>query len=611
MRIILADSKALKNKAKALGMLKSWASLALDTETKGNMDDIFSMELIMLQLGNGEDQIIIDCREVDPKPFLQLIKHKTIIGHNLKFDVAVIYLNTGIELRNLWDTMLAAIVLECGDPEGSYSLKNVTRRYVDANAYSEEDEATKDVRTTFLTWEGPFTDEQIAYGALDIKYTYRCYEVLEFRLRHDDLIDTARHEFEFLNVVVEMELSGMPFDSNMWLTNAHESTNKAELLLQELRMIADINWNSPKQVIEVFKANGISTSVVDKDSGTIKQSVNVNVLIKQKGDHPLLITYLAYKKAKKLSSAYGHKFLRFINPTTRRIHTSIRQILETGRTAATDPNLQQVPRESQFRSCFKAPEGRTFVLADYSNQELRVLADKAYEPAMLDAFIHGRDIHLETARLAFDDPTLEKDSIERQMAKSMNFLMAYGGGAHKLADAFGLTIAKAKELIDKYYATFSALAVYFEKVGQDAVDKGYILIDDVIRRKSKIEGYKKFIEDWEHVDYYGVDSRPTIERRYRITKSKIQRDSQNRPIQGTSANISKEAGIMLQKARKESGLDFKILLLIHDEWVLECKETDAPQVAKLLSEVMEKASIKYLKHISIPAESKITNRWVK
>ncbi len=592
-------------------MLKSWTSLALDTETRGDINNPFSLELIMLQLGNDEDQIVIDCREVDPKPFLKAIEGKTIIGHNLKFDAKVILINTGIQLKLLWDTMLAAIVLECGDPEGAYSLKSITQRFVDPNAYSDRDEVTKDVRTTFSEWEGPFTDLQIAYGAADIKYTYQCYKRLQDRLLMEGLMETAKHEFEFLHVVIEMELNGMPFDSNAWLSVAQDSTNKADLLLQELRMVADINWNSPKQVIEVFKKHNISTSTVDKDSGKIKQSVNVNVLMKQKNDHPLLSTYLSYKKAQKLCSSYGHKFLRFVNPVTKRIHTSIRQILETGRTAATDPNLQQVPREAHFRSCFVAPKGRTFVIADYKNQELRVLADKANEPAMLDAFRHNRDIHLETAKVAFDDPTLGKDSVERQMAKSMNFLMAYGGGAQKLADAFGLPIARAKELIAKYYETFASLARYFDMVGQAAVESGYILIDDVINRKSKIEKFSQFIDDWEHVDFYGVDANPNIERRYRIKKSKIQRDAQNRPIQGTSANISKEAGILLQKTRKEVGIDFKILLLIHDEWVLECDENDADQVADLLSSVMEEASKKYLKHITIPADAVKTNRWLK
>lgn len=600
------------SKAKAIGFLKTIKEVALDIETRGDISNPFSLELIMLQLGNDEEQFVIDCREVDPKPFLSLVEKKLIIGHNLKFDASVIYLTTGIQLKNLWDTMLAAIVLECGDPLGKFSLQEVTRRYVDETAYTGiDDNVTKAVRKTFSDWEGKFTEQQIAYGAADVKYSYQCYLVLKDLLEAEQLIKTAQEEFDFLHVVIEMELNGMPFDSDMWLSIAAENEAHVEELLNTLNEIAPINWNSPKQVIEVFKQHGINTKIIDKDTGKLKESVNVNVLIKQKSKHDLLKVYLEYKKVKKLASAYGHKFLRFVNPVTKRVHTSIRQILETGRTAATDPNLQQIPRDKNFRYCFKTEKGNVFVIADYSNQELRVLADKANEEVMLDAFRHGRDIHLETAKMAFDNPDLLKDSIERQMAKSMNFLMAYGGGASKLADAFGLPIAKAKEMIEKYYKTFSSLASYFERVGNEAVDKGYILIDDVIGRKSKIEEYDKFQEAWDHVDYYENDAHPELERRYRMMRAKIQRDAQNRPIQGTSANISKRAGIMLQKAREESGLDFKILLLIHDEWVLECTESDSAEVAKLLSRVMEEASSYYLKHITIPADCHISDRWTK
>lgn len=554
----LLYSKDRQAKAKVLGMLKSWASLTLDIETKGDIKDMFSLEIIMMQLGNDQDQIVIDCREFDAKEFINIIKDKKIIGHNLKFDVQVVYLNTGIMLKDLWDTMLAAQVLECGDPKGKYSLQETSRRYVDEFAYSKQTNlflpvVTKEVRKTFMDWEGPFLEEQIVYGALDVYYTYRLYSVLVPLLEKEELILTAEDEFEFLHVVMEMEREGMPFNQEKWSLIAEHSEDETYRLLEILTKIAAINWNSPKQVIGVFNKFGINTKIIDKETGTLKDSVNVNVLVKQKQNHEVLQTYLDYKQAKKLESAYGHKFLRFVNPRSGRIHTSIRQILETGRTASTDPNLQQVPRLKHFRECFEAVDGNVLVIADYANQELRVLADKANEPSMLDAFRHGRDIHLETARIAFEDPTLTKDSVERQMAKSMNFLMAYGGGAAKLADAFGLSISKAKSLIAKYYKNFSSLAEYFFNVGEEAKERGYILIDDVIGRKSFIEGYKDFVRDGEHLDKFNYDAHPYVEKRYRMVSGKIQRDAQNRPIQGTSANISKRAGVLLQKEREKQG----------------------------------------------------------
>lgn len=300
----LLYSKDRQAKAKVLGMLKSWASLTLDIETKGDIKDMFSLEIIMMQLGNDQDQIVIDCREFDAKEFINIIKDKKIIGHNLKFDVQVVYLNTGIMLKDLWDTMLAAQVLECGDPKGKYSLQETSRRYVDEFAYSKQTNlflpvVTKEVRKTFMDWEGPFLEEQIVYGALDVYYTYRLYSVLVPLLEKEELILTAEDEFEFLHVVMEMEREGMPFNQEKWSLIAEHSEDETYRLLEILTKIAAINWNSPKQVIGVFNKFGINTKIIDKETGTLKDSVNVNVLVKQKQNHEVLQTYLDYKQAKK------------------------------------------------------------------------------------------------------------------------------------------------------------------------------------------------------------------------------------------------------------------------------------------------------------------------
>lgn len=379
----------------------------------------------------------------------------------------------------------------------------------------------------------------------------------------------------------------------------------------ELNEVADINWDSPKQVAPVLKSFGVSTMVMDKDTMQLKESVS-KLALKDQGSHPIVEKYLKYKELKKSASSYGEKFLAHVGDDGR-IHSSFHQIKDTGRTSSMAPNMQNIPRTEVFRRCFQGQGDNVLVIADFANQELRVLADKANEASMIDAFMHGRDIHLETAKKAFDNDELKKDSEERQMAKSMNFLMAYGGGASKLATQFSIPMGRAKALIKKYFEEFRSLEEYFYKTGEFAREHGYILIDDVIKRRSYIPEWEEYTYCEEHMRRTAATNKgpdPRIENRYRYLFSKIQRDSQNYPIQGTSANISKLAGILLRRKATETGL-FKIVLLIHDEWVLECKPEDAQQVSKILEDCMLAAAGEFCRAIPIPAESKINKHWLK
>lgn len=624
-----------KDITRARGMLRKWASLSLDIETRGNIKDIYSHKIVLLQLGTHEHQIVIDARRVDILPFLTLIKDKEIIGHNLKFDLGVIYLNYGIKFSKVYDTMLAAYVLECGLEHWGYvrnkkgkiapkrisrSLQEVARRYVDPYAYTAQgnffmESPTKEVRKSFLKiMDEDYSQLQLTYGALDIYYAYRLYLYFKERLIKEMLTDTLDFEHKFLHVVIEMETNGMPINTEKWLMIAERNKEREQAALKKLEKEALINWNSPKQIVPIFKEIGISTSIIDKDTYELKDSVNALVLKKQIKKFHILEKYLEYKKYQKYASTYGHSYLDVVSTHTGRIHTSFVQILETGRTSSTSPNLQNIPARDtkEFRECFEAPEGRTFVIADFKNQELRVLADKANEPVMIKAFKDNKDIHLETAKAAFNNPLLEKDTKEREMAKSMNFLMAYGGGANKLSTNFGITLQQAKDLIAKYYEEFNSLAQYFNKVGDDAQSYGYISIDDVICRKSYIDNFERYITLSHYVlycEHMGRKPDPKLEDEYNAIHSKIQRDAQNRPIQGTGANISKQAGILLYNHPKR--YLYKILLLVHDEWILECADEDASEVKKILETCMLEASRVFCKNLDIPADGKINKIWIK
>lgn len=396
--------------------------------------------------------------------------------------------------------MLAAQILECGleAPKGHFTLEQTVGRYVrpyytkQGNLFAPV--VTKAIRSSFQDiGENPFTLEQIYYGAFDVEATAALYKNLCAKAQENELHFTIDLENEFLKVVGDMELNGMPFDSEKWIEVARKTTEASKLLLSELESYLEINWDSPKQVVNYFKTLGIDVLVLDKKTGEIKESVGRFHLLKQIHSYPVLDLYLRYKISKKKSAAYGEKFLRHINPNSGRIHSSFLQIMRTGRTSSNNPNLQNIDRGDDYRSAFRTEGDSVFVIADFSNQEARIIADKSGDENMLTAFRAGTDFHLEMAKIAFGNPNVTKDSSERQFAKSITFLTAFGGGAKKLSENFGVTLQKAKSLISDYYKGFPKLRPYFDNQGVLAKEQGYILVNEVSKRKSYLPFYEEYI----------------------------------------------------------------------------------------------------------------------
>lgn len=234
----------------------------------------------------------------------------------------------------------------------------------------------------------------------------------------------------------------------------------------------------------MLKALGVDTTIFDRKTGELKESIDKKFLTKQIAVHPIVAKFIAYKLLQKKVSSYGEKFLRNIDPYTGRIHSSFQQIMATGRTSSSGPNMQNIDRGKDMREAFRADEGNVFVVADFSNQELALLADLAQEKKMLEAFLGGRDIHTETARLVFNNPLLDKESEERTRAKNINFTVSYGGGASTMAEKYGITVKTAKEFLKFYFDTFTSLAPFFVKVGDETRSLGYLKIDNILGRKS-------------------------------------------------------------------------------------------------------------------------------
>lgn len=585
----------------ALSKLKEYDVVAVDTETQGDFSHIHCQKVVMLQIGTTDFQIVLDTRYVDPTSILECLAKKTIIGHNIKYDWQVLFLNYGIKLESVYDTMLACQIKENGVPikRGWFTLDGCVRRYIDPYAYSTqtylgEPYVTKKVRDGFHTHEGDFLDDQILYGAKDVYYAYALYKKLGTNAVTD--LENA-----FCIAVAEMELTGMPIDEVKWEEIYLDNKIIETKYLHNLKAVHDINWNSHAQIKPIFKELGFDLSSIDKETGELKDTINAKVIEKYISD-PLISDYLSYKKYQKMCSTYGLKFLKHVSPVTGRIHTSIHQLKDTGRTSSTDPNLQNIKRDGPFRAAFKCPEGYTFVGADYSSQEVRILAELSNDSKMIEALNSGGDFHLQTAKIAFNDETLTTESEERQQAKSITFLLAYGGGPSKLAQTFGISIAKAKDLVATYLKGYSDLEPYFKLWGEKFRETGSLTISDFSGRQY----HSMYYEEYKFC-LKNKDSHPKVADRLSYLSSKMQRLAQNYRIQGLAAEMSKLACIYM----RDWSHICQLALMVHDELIVICKKEDADLVSIALKDCMEKAFYHYCKKVKIRIDVKVSEVWKK
>lgn len=497
----------------------------------------------------------------------------------------------------------------------SYSLKETINRWIDPYAYGAQLDlfrppVTKQLRKGFSMSGGPFKLEEVFYGALDAFYTYHLFYNQLKRIDLQELKETVDLENKFALVVAEMELAGIPFDPEKWTENASQSSEKMKAILEELNQTAQINWNSWSQVNKVFKSLGINTEFFDKKTGELKESVSANALKNQ--THPIVGKYLEYKEWFKLSSSYGVAFLKKVNSKTKRIHSSYNQIMSSGRTSSSNPNLQQIPRIPEFRECFRAPEGYVFVTADFSNQEVRLAADKSGEQKMIDAFLNKEDLHLKTASLIFEEEITDKEDPRRQIGKTVLFTIIYGGGPHKIADQFKLPIKEAKRVVASFKEAYPNLIAYIQNSGESTERNGYITINDYTSRKSYVRNFDRFNLLKEHIEYFsarGWEVEPKVVKEYQTIKSTLARRSGNYPIQGSGADMSKTAAVLLSQSKEKN--KFQIVLFVHDEFVLLCKEEDASLVSTILEEAMLEASKKFLRKLTAPAKAVVSKTWSK
>ncbi len=416
---------------------------------------------------------------------------------------------------------------------------------------------------------------------------YEIYKILRKKCKENKTILLLREiELPLALVLASMELEGIKLDSEGVRRFGVSINIRLQNMESEIYRLADGEFNigSPKQLSEILFTK---LSLPPQKKTKTGYSTNNEVLLALRGAHPIVPLIIEYRALSKLASTYIESLIDSVSEDGR-IHSTFQQtVTRTGRLSSTEPNLQNIPVRTELgreiRKFFVAKEGYTFVDADYSQIELRVLASLSGDKMMTKAFNEDRDIHRQTAAEIFGVAEDMVSDDMRRAAKTVNFGILYGMGAYSLANDLEVPYGEAKGYIENYLNTYSGIAAFMDKTVEQARTDGYVTtMFSRIRPIAEIQSTNKAIA------------------------AIGERIAKNTPIQGTAADIIKIAMIAVYSKLKEERLDAKLVLQIHDELIIECKEDIADSVAKLLAEEMENC---VSLNVALKAEAKIGKSW--
>ncbi len=577
----------------AVESLSTQPAIGLDTETTDL--DPHTSRLRLIQLATPDVVRIIDLdsfpngdrRQSDTFASLRrlLLAPKPIkIAHNAKFDAKFIKHNLGTDLGGVFDTLLASQLVSAGDIEERHGLDTVASRYLNEAVDKSE---------RLSNWNFELSEAQLEYAARDAAVLLPLREKLIERLRSDSLVKCAQLEFECVMPVVDIELAGFYMHKDRWLEQlAIVDKRRGELAEQLQEVLAeessqgslfggptrdDINLDSHQQLTQALQRLGIP----------VPESTRNWKLQPLAAQYPIVEKLLEYRTVQKALTSYGQNVVELINPVTGRLHADFRQIgAPTGRFACTNPNIQQVPHALEYRRCFSGhPEGRKLIIADYSQIELRILAEFSNDSVFMDAFHSGADLHKVTAAQVFNVPVDQVSKEQRDFAKRLNFGVVYGIGPQRFAIMTGTGVPEAEKVLRKYFATYKGLDTYLREAANQAV-----------REKQARTGSGRLV-------------RFRFDEQDRQQISMTQRNGKNTPIQGTSADILKRALRLLNDDLKETSA--RIVNIIHDEIVVEADADQAEEIAMRVERAMVAAGREYLETVPVKVETEIATEWVK
>ena len=503
------------------------------------------------------------------------------IGHNLKFDLAVL-LAHGMEVSGpFFDTMLAHSLLE---PDQRHGMDTLSEQYL---AYTPvpiseliSEKASAGQGDLFGSDAAPASMADVEqeklkeYAAEDADVTWQLAQIFQPQLEPKGQSDVFYDiESPLLPVLVRMEHWGVKIDVQALREFGVQLEKQAEALQKKIHGYVETPFNigSPKQLGEVLFEK-LKLLDKPKKTATGQYQTNEQVLQSLQGTHPIIEDILNYREVTKLKSTYVDALPTAVSPVTGRVHTTLHQLMtSTGRIASNNPNLQNIPVRSdqgkEIRKAFIPGEpGWVLMSADYSQIELRVMAAISEDSAMLEAFAQGHDIHQATAAKVYGVPLEGVLPDMRRTAKMVNFGIIYGISAFGLSQRLGIPRSESAKIIESYFAQFPGIKGYLDRTVEDARRKGYV---------ETLTGRRRYLRD--------------INSANATVRGAAERIAMNMPIQGTSADMIKLAMVRVDAALRAGGYKTKMLLQVHDELVFEVPLAEVDAVRKLVIEGMKNA----------------------
>jgi len=569
-RLIESDSEI----SELIDMLEQQSSVCFDTETTGL--NALTAEIVGLSfsweahkgfyvyINSGDEQRVLDLF----KPFFRNEKIMKV-AQNIKYDINVL-LKYGVEVKGkLFDTMLAHYLLQ---PDMSHSMNFLSETYLNYRPISIESLIGKKGKNQ-KTMREVDKSELLKYAAEDADVTW------QLMLKLNPLLDQkeVRTLFEDIEMPLVPVLSAMENNGVSLNTETlKELSVDLDFEIQKLeKMVFEqagevFNLSSPKQLGVVLFEN-MKIDVKAKKTKSGQYSTSEETLQKLAGKHPIIDNILEFRQLKKLKSTYVDALPELINQSTHKIHTTYSQaVAATGRLSSVNPNLQNIPIKTEkgrkVREAFIPSYGNELYAADYSQVELRLMAEMSGDENMVEAFKNGNDIHTATASKVFNVPMNEVDRVMRNKAKMVNFGIIYGISAFGLSQRLNIKRKEAKELIEGYFLNYPGIKKFMEDSVSLAKEKGYV--ETIFKRK-------RFLKD--------INSKNAVVRGY------AERNAINAPIQGSAADIIKVAMINIHKEIVENNLESKMILQVHDELVFDVAPSEKDKIEKIALEQMSNA----------------------
>jgi len=555
-------------------------TIAIDTETTGL--DVFTCKLRLLQIASYNlPTLVIDMFNIskqDNDLLQKLLKRNTLkIFQNAKFDLKFLNYN-GFKVNGyLFDTMLAGKLLRSSNGPYRVNLKELVNFFL--GKLLPKEEQTSD-------FSGELREKQLEYAAKDAFILLELKSIMQSELEKADLLEIANIEFKCIYALVDIEITGIKLDLEKLLIYSTEISKKIVLYKKQLSTfiknnvvqqtffgpppVASINFNSNKQVLKLLNENNIN--VADTSHGSLSKY----------SEKPIVIALKSYRKSSKLYNSFLASLPKHICENTKRIHASYMQMgASSGRMSCSNPNMQQIPRDNNFRKLFIPETGNCFIIADYSQIELRVAAELTKDPRMILAYKNNEDLHKLTASIITSTPMEQVTKKQRQSAKAVNFGLIFGMGSNGLKaysqDTYNITISleQADTFRYQYFKTYTGIKKWHDKIKRNPP----------------------------------TSARSITNRRYFYSLNTGFSSFLNTPVQGSAADLLKNALGDLALELKDTPTH--IVAVIHDEIILECPIAKADYVKNQLKRVMENSNNKFLKHVKLVADVKIASNWAE